>query len=69
MLKAKALLELVDLRCQRGRIAGVALKDLNGDRTAVGGTEQAVDDLQTAPLAITAVATFGQRTAASLQVA
>ena len=69
MLKAEALLELVDLRRQRHRIGGVAREHLDGDRTAVRGAEQAVDDLQAAPLAVTAVATFGQRTAASLHVA
>ena len=35
----------------------------------VWGAEQAVDDLQGAPFAITAVATLGQRTAAALHVA
>ncbi|PPQ34108.1 hypothetical protein CCS01_12485 [Rhodopila globiformis] len=38
-------------------------------RAAIGGTQQAVDDLQRALPAITAVATLGQRTAASLHVA
>src|SRR4051812_14161145 len=47
----------------------VALKDLNGNRAAVGGTEQAIDDLQAALLAITAVATLGQRAAAPLKIA
>src|SRR4051794_21912835 len=69
MRETEALLELVDLWCQRRRIAGVAREHLDGDGTAVGGAEQAVDDLQHALLAITLVATLGQRTAASLEVA
>ena len=69
MAEAEALLELVDLRRQRHRIAGVAVEHLDGDRATVRGAEQAVDDLQRALLAVTAVATFGQRTAASLHVA
>src|SRR5215210_7661209 len=67
--EAKALLELVDLRRQRCRIAGVAVEDFDGNRTAVRGAEQAVDDLERALLAVTAVSPFGQRTAASLHVA
>ena len=69
MTEAEALLELVDLRRQRRRIAGVALEHLDGDGATVRSAEQAVDDLQRALLAITAVSTFGQRTAASLHVA
>ena len=45
MVEVEALLELLDLCCERHRIAGVAVKYLDGDRTAVRGTEQAIDDL------------------------
>ena len=69
MAEAEALLELVDLRRQGGRIAGVAVEDLDGDRAAVGRAEQAVDDLQGALPAVAAVAAFGQRTAAAFHVA
>jgi hypothetical protein len=69
MAEAEALLELLDLGRQRRRIAGVAVNDLDGNRASVRGAEQTVDDLQHALLAITVVATFGQRTAASLYVA
>jgi hypothetical protein len=66
--EAEALLELVDLRCQRRRIPGVTVEHCNGNRTTVGRAQQAVDDLQRALLAITPVSTFCQRTAASLHV-
>src|SRR5208282_2508814 len=69
MVEAEALLQLLDLWCQGRRIAGVAVEYLDGDRAAVGGAEQAVDDLQGALFAITIVATLGQRTAASLHIA
>jgi hypothetical protein len=69
VVEAEALLELVDLRCQGRRIAGVAVEDFDSDGAAVRRTEQAVDDLQRALLAITAVSTFGQRTAASCHIA
>jgi hypothetical protein len=69
MAEAEAPLELVDLRRQRRRIAGVALEHFDGDGTTVRGAEQAVNDLQRALLAVTAVATFGQRTAAPLHIA
>ena len=48
MVEVEALLELVDLGGQRHRIGGVAVEDLDGDRTAVGRAEQAIDDLQRA---------------------
>ena len=69
MVEVEALLQLLDLWRQRLRIAGVAVEHLDGDRAAVGRAEQAIDDLQRALPAITAVATLGQRTAASLHVA
>jgi hypothetical protein len=69
MAEAEALLELVDLRRQRRRIASVAVEDFDCHRTTVRGAEQAVDDLQGALLAITAGSTFGQRTAASRHLA
>src|SRR3954471_23347710 len=50
-------------RFRGGRKGGDWLISGNGNGTAIGGTEQAVDDLQGALLAITAVATLGQRTA------
>ena len=50
MVEVKALLELLDLCRQRHRIGGVAVEDLDGNRAAVGGTEQAIDDLQRALL-------------------
>src|ERR1700712_2054394 len=64
--EAEALLELVDLRRQRRRIAGVAVEHFDRNLTTVRCAEQAVDDLQGAFLAVTAVSPFGQRTTAPL---
>ena len=69
MVEVEALLELVDLARQRHRIGGVAVEHLDGNRAAVGGAEQAVDDLQRALAAVAAVATLGKRAAAPFHVA
>ena len=69
MIESEALLELLDLCGERHRVSGVAVKHLDGNGTAVGSAEQTVDNLQRAFLAVTAVATLGERAAASLQVA
>ena len=69
MVEVEALLQLLDLWRQGRRIAGIAVKYLDGDRTTVWGAEQTVDDLQRALFAVPAVAPFGERTAASLHVA
>ena len=68
MIKVEALLELVDLARQRHRIGGIAVKHLDGDRAAIGGAEQAIDDLQRALPAVTAVATLGERAAAPFHI-
>jgi hypothetical protein len=45
---------LLDL-CRQGlRIGDVAVEHLDGDRTAVGRAEQAIDNLQRAPAAVAA---------------
>src|SRR5271167_3913876 len=49
---AEPLLDLGDLTGQRCRVAGGAFEHLDGDRAAVGGAQEAVDDLQLAPLAV-----------------
>jgi hypothetical protein len=41
------------LRGERRRVGGVAFEHLDRDRTPVGGTQQTVDDLQLALLAVT----------------
>ncbi len=69
MVEVEALLELVDLCGQGFRVGGVAVEDLDGNWAAVRGAEQAVDDLQRALAAVTAVAAFGQRAAASFHIA
>jgi len=69
MVEPEALLELVDLRGQGFRIGGVAVKRFGGDRAAVRGAWQAVDDLQCAAAAAAAVAAPGQRAVAAFHVA
>ncbi len=69
MVEVEALLQLLDLCRQGHRVRRVAVKDLNGDRAAVGSAEQAVGDLQRALPAVAAVATLGERTAAAFHVA
>ena len=50
-------------------IGGVAGEHLDRHRTAVGGAQQAIDDLPLAALAVPAVAELGERTAAPFQIA
>ncbi len=69
MVQLEALLELLDLCRQRHRIGGVAVKHLDGNRTAIGRAQQAIDNLQRALLAVAAVAPLGERAAAPLHVA
>ena len=58
-LQVKALAQLGNL-CRHGlRIAGVALEDLDGHRTALGRGEDAEDDLRIAPPLIARVAAGG----------
>jgi hypothetical protein len=45
MIEVEALLQFLDLGCQRRRIAGVAFKDLDGNRATVRRTQQTVNDL------------------------
>jgi hypothetical protein len=69
MVEVEALLELLDLRCQRHRIGGVAFEHLDGNRAAIRSAEQTVDNLQRTFPAVAAVATFGERAAAAFHVA
>ena len=69
MVEAEALLELGDLVAERRGVAGRALEHLDGDRTAIGRAEQAIDDLQLALLAVAIVAELGERAAAAFHVA
>ena len=61
MIQLEALLELVDLARQGHRIGGITFKHLDGDRAAIRGAEQAVDDLQRALPAVAAIASLGER--------
>ena len=59
MGQAKADLEFLDVRRDGAGITGVAVENLNGDRTAIGRAQQTVDDLQLALLAVAVVAARG----------
>ena len=62
MVEVEALLEFLDLCRQRHRVGCVAVEDLDRNRAAVGGTEQAIDDLQRAAAAVAAhMGSFGQQ--------
>ena len=63
----EALFELVDLRRQCRWIGGVAFEHLDRHRTAIGSTEQAVNDLQFALLAVPRIAEAPQLAAPSLE--
>ena len=67
--EGEPLLQLGDLIGHRFGIAGIALEHLDRDRAAVGGAQQAVDDLRLALLAVAVVAALGQRTAAAFDIA
>src|ERR1700736_3256806 len=64
--QAKALFELVDLHRQCHRVGGIALEHFDRYRTAIGRTQQTVDDLQLALLAVTGIAKARQLAAPSL---
>ena len=61
MVEAEALLEFFNLARERHRIGGIAVEHLDGDRAAVGGTEETINDLQRAFPAVAAVAALGER--------
>ena len=67
--EAKTNLQLVDLDREGFGVAGVAVEYLDRQRTAIRGTEQAVNDLQLAFLAVAVIAALGQRAAAPLDIA
>ena len=69
MIETEALLQLDHLTGQGRRISSAACEDFDCHRTAVRSAEQAIDDLQLAAFAVTAVAELGERTAAAFQVA
>ena len=65
--QAEALLELVDLRGQRHWVGGVAFEHFDRYRTAISRTQQTVDDLQLAFLAVPRVAEARQLAAPALE--
>ena len=68
LLQAKALLQLVDLGGERGRIGGVALKHLDRDRPASAVAQQAVDDLRAIGPVVAAVAELGEFAVAAFEI-
>jgi len=64
----EALFELADLARQGRRIADIAFKHFDRDRTPLGCAQQPEHDLQLPPLAVAAVAQFGQRAGAALEI-
>ena len=58
--QAEAFLDLGDLGGERLGIAGVAVEHFDRHRAAVGGAQEAIDDLQLALLAVAVVAELGQ---------
>jgi len=52
---------------ERHRVGGIAGKHFDAHRTAVGGAQQAIDDLQLALLAVTRVAKARQLATAAFQ--
>ena len=69
MVEGEPVFELGDLIGDGVGIAGVAFEHLDGDGAAVGGAQQAIDDLHLALLAVPVVAALGQRAAAAFDIA
>ena len=69
MAEVEALLELADLRGERLRVGDIAREHLDRHRAAIGGAQQAIDDLQLALLAVPVVAQARERAATAFEIA
>ena len=69
VVNVEALANLADLRGQSTGVGAVAGEHFNRDRTAVGGAQQAIDDLHLAAFAVSVVAECGKCTALSFDIA
>ena len=69
VVNVEALANLADLRGHSAGVSAVAGEHFNRDRTAIGGTQQAIDDLHLAAFAVSVVAECGKRTALSFDIA
>ena len=69
MVESKAFFEFGHLAGEGRRVSRTADEHLDRYGTAVGGAQQAIDDLPLAALAVTAVTELGEWTAAAFQVA
>ena len=67
-VELEALAQLLDLGGQRRRVSGIALEHLNSDGAAIGGTQQAEDDLRLVALSVAAVTVTGEFAASSFEV-
>src|SRR5262245_42311436 len=65
----EAAFELGNLRRQCVGIADIAVEHFDRHRAAIGGAEQAIDDLQLARLAVAAIAVLRQWATAALEIA
>src|ERR1700681_218893 len=68
LLQVKTLTQLADLRCDRGRIAGVAFEDLHRHRTTFRIGQQSEDDLQVATAFIARMPEACERAVAAFKV-
>ena len=68
MLKRLRILLICVARVQSTGVGAVAEEHFNRDRTAIGGTQQAIDDLHLAAFAVSVVAECGKRTALSFDI-
>jgi hypothetical protein len=67
-VELEALAQLLDLGGQRRRVSGIALEHLDGDGAAIGGTQQAEDDLRLVALPVGVVTITGEFAASSFEV-
>ena len=66
--QGEAPAQLVNLRSHGAGVGGVALEDLDGDRTPFAVAQQPEDDLQFAAFAVARVTALGQRAAPPFEV-
>ena len=68
-MNVETLANLADLCDHSAGVGAVAGEHFNRDRTVIGGTQQAIDDLHLAAFAVSVVAECGKHTALSFDIA